>query len=128
MKHQQRPTERVELTSSHPEPNALSEEEVSSIIGMAWSDDTPFEAIAMQFGLSEAEVITLMREQLKTRSFRVWRMRMRGRSAKHSDRQKLDQQSQTHEPHLRVQAIARDALAEEEYPTPYSTLTPASLR
>jgi uncharacterized protein (TIGR03643 family) len=58
--------------------------DVSAIIAMAWQDDTPFEAIAMQFGLSEVEVIALMREQLKTRSFRVWRMRVRGRSAKHS--------------------------------------------
>lgn len=68
-----------------------SEADVSAIIGMAWSDDTPFEAIALQFGLNESEVIALMREQLKTRSFRVWRMRVRGRSAKHVRKQNADQ-------------------------------------
>lgn len=66
---------------------SLSETDVSSVIGMAWSDDTPFEAIELQFGLNEGEVIALMRDQLKTRSFRVWRMRMRGRSAKHGSKQ-----------------------------------------
>ncbi|PIT73228.1 TIGR03643 family protein [Limnohabitans sp. G3-2] len=69
----------------------LSQEEVSGIIGMAWSDDTPFEAIALQFGLNEAQVIALMRDQLKARSFRVWRMRVRGRSAKHGSKQDAQQ-------------------------------------
>jgi uncharacterized protein (TIGR03643 family) len=71
--------------------SALSEADVSSIIGMAWSDDTPFEAIALQFGLGENEVIALMRGQLKTRSFRVWRMRVRGRSAKHGGKREAEQ-------------------------------------
>ncbi len=59
------------------------ESDVSSIMAMAWQDDTPFEAIALQFSLSESEVIAMMREHLKPRSFTVWRMRVRGRSAKH---------------------------------------------
>ena len=112
---------------NHEHP-ALSEEDVSSIIGMAWSDDTPFEAIAMQFGLHETEVIALMRGRLKTRSFRVWRMRVRGRSAKHGDRQKLDLRSQTHASHPRVQSVALASLLEEDFPMPNSPLTPASLR
>ena len=62
---------------------SLSEADVSGIIAMAWQDDTPFEAIALQFGLAEPDVIALMRAQLKARSFRVWRMRVRGRVAKH---------------------------------------------
>lgn len=68
-------------------PSALNAAEISSVIAMAWSDDTPFEAIALQFGLSEGEVIDLMRAQLKARSFRVWRMRVRGRAAKHASQQ-----------------------------------------
>ena len=62
---------------------SLSEADVSGIIAMAWQDDTPFEAIALQFGLTEPEVIALMRAQLKARSFRVWRVRVRGRATKH---------------------------------------------
>jgi hypothetical protein len=114
-------------TSKNDHP-ALSEEERSSVIGMAWSDDTPFEAITLQFGLQEAEVIALMRDQLKARSFRVWRMRVRGRSAKHWGLQKMDRQSQTHASHTLVQSLAIDALSEEDFPMPSSLTRPASLR
>jgi len=107
---------------------ALSEADISTIIAMAWSDDTPFEAITMQFGWDESAVIALMRAQLKTRSFRVWRMRVRGRAAKHGGRQKRLQESQTHAPHSQVQAEAMDILEEACFPTPSSALTPASLR
>ena len=67
---------------------AMSAADVSAVIGMAWQDDTPFEAMALQFGLSEAQVIALMRQHLKARSFRVWRMRVRGRVSKHQALQK----------------------------------------
>jgi uncharacterized protein (TIGR03643 family) len=51
---------------------------------MAWEDRTPFEAIEIQFGLSEAEVIKLMRGQLKRKSFDLWRKRVNsGVSQKH---------------------------------------------
>ena len=42
--------------------HAMSAADISAVIGMAWQDDTPFEAMALQFGLSEAQVIALMRE------------------------------------------------------------------
>lgn len=35
------------------------------IIEMAWEDRTPFEAIKHQFNFSEADVIALMRKELK---------------------------------------------------------------
>lgn len=54
------------------------------IIEMAWEDRTPFEAILAQFGMSEAEVIKLMRGQLKRSSFELWRKRVnQGISQKH---------------------------------------------
>lgn len=54
------------------------------IIEMAWEDRTPFEAILAQFGMSEAEVIKLMRGQLKRGSFDLWRKRVnQGISQKH---------------------------------------------
>jgi uncharacterized protein (TIGR03643 family) len=54
------------------------------IIEMAWEDRTPFEAIKIQFNLSEAEVIRLMRSELKLNSFKVWRKRVHsGVSKKH---------------------------------------------
>lgn len=56
---------------------------IDRIIEMAWEDRTPFDAIKTQFGLKEAEVIKLMRRQLKLRSWRSWRARVSGRGTKH---------------------------------------------
>lgn len=53
------------------------------IIEMAWEDRTTFEAIQMQFGLKEQEVIDLMRTEMKPSSFRMWRARVQGRKTKH---------------------------------------------
>lgn len=54
------------------------------IIEMAWEDRTPFEAIEFQFGITESEVIEMMRRELKPSSFRLWRKRLNsGVSQKH---------------------------------------------
>lgn len=64
--------------------NKPSEIEINRIIEMAWEDRTPFEAIQFQFGKSEADVIALMRRQLKRSSFNLWRKRVNsGVSQKH---------------------------------------------
>ena len=110
-------------------PIALSEADVGAIVAMAWRDDTPFEAIEVQFGLSEKEVVALMRGTLKPRSFRVWRMRVRGRAAKHQARQNHGERLQD------VQAAtakleAQTALAsvsEVLFPQPQSPLSREAL-
>ena len=56
---------------------------IDRIIEMAWEDRTPFEAISFQFGLNEKEVITLMRREMKSKSFAMWRKRVQGRKTKH---------------------------------------------
>ena len=62
----------------------FAERDLNRIIEMAWEDRTPFEAIKYQFGLSEAQVIKLMRRQLKSKSFKLWRKRVsQGVSQKH---------------------------------------------
>ncbi|WP_321277389.1 TIGR03643 family protein [Thiomicrorhabdus indica] len=61
----------------------LNEEAISRVIEMAWEDRTPFEAIESNYALKEAEVIQLMRANLKARSFKVWRERVTGRKTKH---------------------------------------------
>jgi uncharacterized protein (TIGR03643 family) len=58
-------------------------EDKDRIIEMAWEDRTPFEAIELQFGLKEKDVISFMRTNSKPSSFRMWRKRMTGRSTKH---------------------------------------------
>ncbi|SRR5574343_1265211 len=54
----------------------LSDQEIDRIIEMAWEDRTPFEAIFVQFGLRETQVISLMRKSLKRSSFILWRDRV----------------------------------------------------
>ena len=61
----------------------LTPDEESRIIEMAWEDRTPFEAIQLQFGLNESQVILLMRSSLKRSSFNLWRERVSGRTTKH---------------------------------------------
>lgn len=70
--------------------NKPAPEEISRIIEMAWEDRTPFGAIEHQFGLSEKEVIELMRQEMKPSSFRMWRKRMNGRKTKHRKLRKDD--------------------------------------
>ncbi|MEA5510863.1 TIGR03643 family protein [Crocosphaera sp. UHCC 0190] len=53
------------------------------IIEMAWEDRTPFEAIEVQYGLSEKQVISIMRREMKSSSFQMWRKRVSGRKTKH---------------------------------------------
>lgn len=67
---------------------ALNPIEIDRIIEMAWEDRTPFDAIAQQFGISEQEVIALMRREMKESSFKMWRKRVQGRKTKH--RKKID--------------------------------------
>jgi uncharacterized protein (TIGR03643 family) len=61
----------------------LSESDISRLIEMAWEDRTPFEAIQKSLGLSEPQVIQLMRHELKRSSFELWRKRVTGRATKH---------------------------------------------
>lgn len=70
----------IHMTKRLPE---LSGDDRDRIIEMAWEDRTPFDAIELQFGLSEKDVIVLMRREMKPSSFRMWRQRVTGRSTKH---------------------------------------------
>lgn len=61
----------------------LNGRDIDRIIEMAWEDRTPFGAIDFQFGLSEKEVIELMRREMHPKSFKRWRKRVSGRRTKH---------------------------------------------
>ena len=67
----------------------MDDESLSRIIEMAWEDRTPFDAIKAQFGISESEVIKIMRKNLKSSSFRLWRKRVTGRKTKHGIKENL---------------------------------------
>ncbi|MEP4051229.1 MAG: TIGR03643 family protein [Litorimonas sp.] len=56
----------------------------SEIVAMAWDDETSFDNILAQSGLTEPEVIKIMRGHMKPSSFRMWRKRVSGRTTKHA--------------------------------------------
>ena len=61
----------------------LSYGDISAAIQMAWEDRTTFETIRERIGISESDVIKMMRTELKSGSFKLWRKRMKGRVTKH---------------------------------------------
>tara|TARA_B100000579_G_scaffold198508_1_gene162336 strand:+ start:1053 stop:1274 length:222 start_codon:yes stop_codon:yes gene_type:complete len=63
---------------------------IDEVIGMAWSDKVSFEEIKKKIGLTEKEVISIMRRNLKKKSYIVWRKRVRGRISKHRKKTKSD--------------------------------------
>ena len=50
--------------------------QLDRIIEIAWEDRNPFEAKQFQFGLNEAVVKVLMKQQLKFGSYILWRKRV----------------------------------------------------
>ncbi|MBT6235166.1 MAG: TIGR03643 family protein [Bacteroidetes bacterium] len=62
----------------------LPPQDINRVIEMAWEDRTSFDTIKLQFGLTEKEVINLMRREMKPSSFRMWRKRVQGRTTKHN--------------------------------------------
>ena len=64
----------------------MTESEISDVIEKAWQDDVSFDAIEATTGLSEPEVIALMRREMKPSSFRMWRKRVSGQKTKHLKR------------------------------------------
>ena len=63
--------------------NTLTDRQVDLTVQLAWHDRTSFDELRERTGLTEADVIRLMRRELAPRSFRLWRKRVRGRVTKH---------------------------------------------
>ncbi len=70
--------------------NELPLEEEDRIIEMAWEDRTPFEAITIQFGLSESDVKALMKKKLKASSYSLWRKRVENCKTKHAKKRNTE--------------------------------------
>ena len=64
----------------NPEPK-LSDKD-NWTIWAAWADRITFEEIFRKVGKTEGQVIKLMRQKLKTSSFKLWRKRVRNQSLK----------------------------------------------
>ena len=63
--------------------------DIDSIIKLAWHDKTSFEKIKRLYGVSENEVIKIMRNNLKLNSFKNWRARVSGRKSKHEKKYRI---------------------------------------
>ena len=77
----------------------FSDRDIDRIIQMCWEDRTPFDAIKSQFEISEKEIISIMRNNLKEKSFLNWRKRVDNRKTKHnalssSDKKRFKSKSQ----------------------------------
>lgn len=68
----------------------LQSADIDRIIEMAWEDRTPFDAITAQFGLSEKEVIELMKFEMHPNNWKKWRARVQGRATKHAAKREED--------------------------------------
>ena len=70
----------------NPEPNIKNPEWV---IWAAWADRITFEEIKEKTGNSESDVIKIMRKNLKSSAFRLWRKRVHNTSIKHRKKFKI---------------------------------------
>jgi len=64
-------------------------ENYDKIIKLAWHDKTSFDEIKRLFNISESEVIKIMRNNLKSNSFKLWRKRVSGRRSKHQKKSEI---------------------------------------
>ena len=67
------------------------EQNIDNIIKLAWCDKTSFEKIKRIHGITESEVIKIMRKNLRPRSFKLWRTRVNGRTRKHEKKRSLSE-------------------------------------
>ena len=73
--------------TKNPEPKF---KEKDWVIWAAWADRITFEDIKEKTGLSEKDVIKLMRKSLKSTSFKLWRKRVKSKSTKHRKKFELN--------------------------------------
>lgn len=56
--------------------DSLAIEDISQIVELAWSDSHPFQTIQSQFGLSEDEVVELMKKEAGLFLYYMWSIRV----------------------------------------------------
>ncbi len=66
--------------------NKLSSSNIDRIIALAWEDEVPFKSIKYQYGISESDIIKIMRKNIKRSSFKMWRKRVTSRISRKSDK------------------------------------------
>ena len=80
----------IKQTNCKAMKTELNEIMIDRVIEMAWEDRTPFDAIEFQFGLKEADVKVLMKNNLKFSSYKLWRKRVENCKTKHAAKRNSD--------------------------------------
>ncbi len=50
----------------------LSPEQIQAVIATAWDDHPPFNAVLLQHGLNEGQVVSLLKRELTPNAYKVW--------------------------------------------------------
>jgi len=53
----------------------LTPAEVQRIVATAWEDRAPYHRVLMQHGLTEGQLLQLMRRELTPSAFKLWKQR-----------------------------------------------------
>jgi uncharacterized protein (TIGR03643 family) len=57
----------------------LSPAQIERVIATAWNDRPPFNAVLMEHGLSQGQLVQLLKRALTPNAFKVWTARTRAR-------------------------------------------------
>lgn len=61
----------------------MQEFDLNRLIEMAWQDRTTFDAIYLQYGLTENQIKNKMRKLISKKAYNRWRKRVQNRKTKH---------------------------------------------
>ncbi len=53
----------------------LNAAEIASVIAIAWDDRPPFRAVLLAHGLSEGQVVQLLKRELTPNAYKLWKAR-----------------------------------------------------
>jgi uncharacterized protein (TIGR03643 family) len=56
----------------------LSAAEIERVIATAWDDRPPFRAVLMAHGLTEGQLVQLLKRELTPNAYKLWRARTSG--------------------------------------------------
>lgn len=56
----------------------LSAAEIASVIQTAWDDRPPFNAVLMSHGLTQGQLVQLLKRELTPTAYKLWTARSRG--------------------------------------------------
>ncbi|SKB57845.1 TIGR03643 family protein [Malaciobacter marinus] len=71
------------ILKKRPLDKDMQEYDLNRLIEMAWQDRTTFDAIYLQYGLTENQVKNKMRKLISKKAYDRWRKRVQNKATKH---------------------------------------------